>query len=94
MCNEPTIMETIMSVSKALQEYEHAGGFASAAAMDAQDAALAAPAAHVEPTANVSAPPQVDEGREASPPQSVEAAGAPACDTLKIPSLKSTSNLN
>jgi hypothetical protein len=26
--NEPTIMETITSVSRALQEYECAGGFA------------------------------------------------------------------
>jgi hypothetical protein len=30
--NEPTIMEMIALVSKALQEYERANGFASAAA--------------------------------------------------------------
>jgi hypothetical protein len=30
-------METIASVSKALQEYERTGGFASAAATDAED---------------------------------------------------------
>jgi hypothetical protein len=77
--NEPTIMEMIASVSKALQEYERAGGFASAAATDAEDAALAAPTAHVEPT-DVSVPPQVNEGQEVSPPQSVEAAEAPAPD--------------
>jgi hypothetical protein len=47
--NEPTIMETITSVSKALQEYECTGGFASAAAADAKDVALGALAAHVEP---------------------------------------------
>jgi hypothetical protein len=28
MFNEPMIMETIASVSKVLQEYEHASGFA------------------------------------------------------------------
>jgi hypothetical protein len=78
MFNESTIMETITSVSKALQEYECASGFASATATDVEDAVLAAPADHVEPTADASAPPKVNEGREASPPQSVEAAEAPA----------------
>jgi hypothetical protein len=55
--DEPTIMETIASVSKALQEYERAGGFASAAATDAGDAVLAAPVAHVEPTTYAFVPP-------------------------------------
>jgi hypothetical protein len=76
--NEPMIMETIASVSKALQEYERAGGFASAAAADAEDVALAAPAARVELTEDASAPLHVDEGREASPPRPVEAAKTPA----------------
>jgi hypothetical protein len=76
--NELTIMETIESVSKALQEYERANGFASATATDAEDVALAAPAARVEPTEDASAPPHVDEGREASPPWSVEATETPA----------------
>lgn len=76
--NEPTTMETIASVSKALQEYERAGGFASAAATDAEDVALAAPAARVEPTEDASAPPHVDEGREASSPELVETAETPA----------------
>jgi hypothetical protein len=76
--NEPTIMETIASVSKALQEYERAGGFASAAATYAEDVALAAPVARLEPTEDASAPPHVDEGREASPSRSVEAAETPA----------------
>jgi hypothetical protein len=44
MFNEPMIMETIASVSKALQEYERTGDFASAAATNAEDAALTAPA--------------------------------------------------
>jgi hypothetical protein len=34
MFNEPSVMETIASVSKALQEYERAGGFAPAVAVD------------------------------------------------------------
>jgi hypothetical protein len=65
--NEPTIMETIASVSKALKEYERADGFALAATIDAEDGVLEAPTVHVEPTADASVPPQVDGGREASP---------------------------
>jgi hypothetical protein len=68
MFNDPTTMETIASISKALQEYERAGGFAPAVATYAEDVALAALVAHVEPIANAFLPPQVDEGREASPP--------------------------
>jgi hypothetical protein len=71
-------MEMIVSVSRVLQEYERAGGFTSAAATDAEDVALAAPAARVEPTEDASAPPHVDEGREASPSQFAEASGTPA----------------
>jgi hypothetical protein len=71
-------METIALVSKALQEYERAGGFASATAADAEDVALAAPVTCEEPTEAVSVPPHVDEGREASPPRPVEAAETPA----------------
>jgi hypothetical protein len=78
MFNEPTIMETIMSVSKVLQEYERASGFAPAVAAEAADAALEAPAAHVEPTADAFAPPSAIESREASLPQSAEVAEAPA----------------
>jgi hypothetical protein len=64
-----TIMEMIVSVSKVLQEYERAGGFAPAVAAEAADAALVAPTAHMEPTADASAPPPANESREASPPQ-------------------------
>jgi hypothetical protein len=78
MFNKPAIMETITSASKALQEYERTGAFASAAATDAEDATPAAPVAHVELIADVSVPPHVNEDQEASPPQSVEAAEAPA----------------
>jgi hypothetical protein len=57
MFNEPMIIETIASVSKALQEYERAGSFAPAVATDTEDVALAAPAVHVEPSTDASAPP-------------------------------------
>jgi hypothetical protein len=40
---EPMIMETIASVSKALQEYERAGGFTPAISAEAADAAVEAP---------------------------------------------------
>jgi hypothetical protein len=76
MFKEPTIMETIASVSKALQEYEHAGGFAPAIATKMADEALETPVAHIEPTTDVSAPLLADEGRETSFPQVKEAAEA------------------
>jgi hypothetical protein len=66
--NELTIKETIASILMALQEYERAGGFASAAATDVGGTILAAPAAHMEPSADASVPPWVNEGREVSPP--------------------------
>jgi hypothetical protein len=70
-------METIASVSKALQEYERASGFAPAAAEDMENVALAALATRVEPIEDASVPPHVDEGREALPPGPVEAAETP-----------------
>jgi hypothetical protein len=76
--NEPMIIETIVSISKAPQEYERVGSFASAATTNAEDGALAAPAAHMELTEDASVPPQVNKGWEASPHQPMEAAGAPA----------------
>jgi hypothetical protein len=78
MFNESTIMETITSVSKALQEYECTGGFTPSVAVETADVALETPAAHVEPTADASVPPPLDESREMSLPQSAEAAEAPA----------------
>jgi hypothetical protein len=71
---ELTIMEPIMSVSKVLQEYEHAGGFTPTATADAADVALEVPAASTKPAADASAPPPIGESREASLPQPVEAA--------------------
>jgi hypothetical protein len=76
MFNEPTIMETIASVSNALQEYERVGGFAPAVVADAADAALEAPT--VEPTVDASAPLPAVESQETSLPQAAEAAEAPA----------------
>jgi hypothetical protein len=66
------------SRQQTLQEYERANSFAPAVAADAEHAALAAPAAHVEVTADTPAPLPANEGREAPPPQLVETAEAPA----------------
>jgi hypothetical protein len=68
MFNEPTIMEMIASVSKALQEYECAGGFAPAIAPEATDVVLEAPATHVEPTVDTSVPPPAIKSRDMSLP--------------------------
>jgi hypothetical protein len=78
MFSEPSIMDTITSVLKALQEYERVGGFAPAVAVGATDAALEAPATNMEPTADASVLPPAGESREASLPHSAEAAEAPA----------------
>jgi hypothetical protein len=78
MFNEPTIMETIASVSKARQEYEHIGGFAPTVVAEAMEAVLETPTTPVEPTADTSAPPPTVKSRDASLPQSAEAAEAPA----------------
>jgi hypothetical protein len=75
MFAELTIMETIASVSKALQEYECAGSFVPAAAADTTDATLEASAAGTELAADASAPPPSTESREASLPQPAKAAG-------------------
>jgi hypothetical protein len=76
--SELMIMEMIASVSKALQEYKRASGFAPATAEDTEDEALAAPVTRVEPTEDTTTPPHVDEGREASPLRPVDAAETPA----------------
>jgi hypothetical protein len=78
MFAEPSNMDTITSVSKALQEYERAGGFAPAIAAEATDTALETPAAKMGPTEDASTLPPASESREASLPQSAEAAEAPA----------------
>jgi hypothetical protein len=70
---EPSIMETITSMSKAQHEYERAGGFAPSAAAEAAETALEAPTACTESAAGASAPPPTSEDRVASLPQPVEA---------------------
>jgi hypothetical protein len=66
MFAEPTIMETIAPVSRVLQEYKRAGGFAPTAAADTMDAALEEPATGTEPAADASAPLPTSESWEAS----------------------------
>jgi hypothetical protein len=73
MFAEPSIMETIPLVSKALQEYERGGSFTPAAVEEATEAALKAPAAGMESVANAFAPPPNSESREACLPQAAEA---------------------
>jgi hypothetical protein len=65
-------METIALVSKALQEYERAGGFTPSAVAEAAEAALEAPAAGMESAANAFVPPPNSESREACLPQPTE----------------------
>jgi hypothetical protein len=81
MFAELLIIDTIASISKALQEYECASGFTPIVAVEATNAALEAPAANMEPTADAPAPLPVSESWEASLPQSAEAAEAPASIT-------------
>jgi hypothetical protein len=65
MFAEPLIMETIVSVSKALHEYERAGGFAPHAASEVLEAIPEAPTAGMGSVADVSAPPPSNESQEA-----------------------------
>jgi hypothetical protein len=69
MFTEPSIMDTIASVSKALQEYERTGGFAPAVTVEVTDAAREEPAASSGPSTDALAPPPASEFREASLPQ-------------------------
>jgi hypothetical protein len=73
MFAESLLMETIASVSKALHEYERAGGFAPHAASGASEAIPEAPAAGMEHAADASVPPPTSESREAPLPEPVEA---------------------
>jgi hypothetical protein len=67
MFAEPSIMETIASVSKALHEYERAGGFAPHTTPGSSEAVPEAPAAGMESAADASAPPPTSESREVPP---------------------------
>jgi hypothetical protein len=68
MFAEPSIMETITSVSKALHEYERAGGFAPHAASQESEAVPEAPATGMESAADASALPPACESPEVSSP--------------------------
>jgi hypothetical protein len=68
MFTEPSIMETITSVSKALHEYERAGGFAPPAVSEAAKVVPEESATGMEPVAVASALPSTSEGAEAPLP--------------------------
>jgi hypothetical protein len=78
MFTELSIMETITSVSQALQQYEHAGGFARSATPKAAETVPEESAVDTEPVVDASAPPLTSEREEASLPQPIEAAGPTA----------------
>jgi hypothetical protein len=71
---EPTILETIVSVTLALRQYERAGSSAPPAASEATEAAPEESVAGAESTVVVPVPPPTWEGQEASLPQPAEAA--------------------
>jgi hypothetical protein len=74
MFAEPTIMEMIALVSRALHEYERADGFAAPAASEAAEAVPKGPAAGTESAVDAMTPPPTSERRDAPLPQSAEAA--------------------
>jgi hypothetical protein len=81
MFAELTIMKTIASVSKALHEYERAGGFAPHAAPGASETVSVTPATGMEHAADASALPPTSESQEVLLPQlakAVETAAAVA----------------
>jgi hypothetical protein len=80
MFAEPSILETIVSVTLVLREYESAGGSAPPATSEAAEAVPAEPAAGAESAAAVPTPPPTREGQEAFLPQPAEAAAAAAAD--------------
>jgi hypothetical protein len=65
MFAEPSIMETIMSVSMVLHEYERAGGFAPPTVSEAAKVVPEESATDMEPVAVASAPPSTSEGAKA-----------------------------
>jgi hypothetical protein len=74
MLSEPSILETIASVSLAPCQYESAGSFAPPNASEAAEAVPEESATNTESIAVVSAPPPTSEGQEVSLPQPAEAA--------------------
>jgi hypothetical protein len=78
MFAKPSIMETIASVSQALQQYKCVGGFAHFTTPEAAETVLEEFATGTEPVADVSALPPTSAGQEASLPQPIEVAGTTA----------------
>jgi hypothetical protein len=74
MFAEPSIMETIASISKALHEYERAGGFAPPATSEAAKVVTKGHVAGTELAVDAPTPPPTGERREAPLPQPTEAA--------------------
>jgi hypothetical protein len=78
MFTEPSILETIASVSRVLHQYEHAGGFDPPTVSEAAEAVHEVSAAGMELVAVASAPPPISDGQEVSLPQPAEAAESTA----------------
>jgi hypothetical protein len=74
MFTEPSILETTASVSRALHQYERAGGFAPPAASEAEEVVPEELKTDTESVAVVSAPLSSSVGQVASLPQPAEAA--------------------
>jgi hypothetical protein len=68
MFAETTILETIASISRALHQYECAGGFTPSATPEVAEAVPEESTAGTESVTSVSAPLPTSEGQEASPP--------------------------
>jgi hypothetical protein len=81
MFTEPSILETIASVTLALRQYESAGSSAPPAALEAAEAVPEESTAGAESAAVVLAPPPTREDQEASLPQPAEAAASAATAT-------------
>jgi hypothetical protein len=81
MFAEPSILETIMSVTLALRRYESTRGSAPPATLEATDVISEESAADAESTVVVSAPPPTREGQEASLPQPAEAVASATAAT-------------
>jgi hypothetical protein len=71
---EPSILERITSVLRALHQYERADNFSPSTAPEAAEAVPKEPAAGTESVAAMSVPSPTSEGQEASLPQPAEAA--------------------
>jgi hypothetical protein len=74
MFAEPSILESIASVSQVLHQYERAGGFAPSAVSEAAETVLEESAAGMESVVDASVPLPTSESQEASLPQPAEAA--------------------